>query len=110
MIGGYLYRGPVTWLQGLYVFADFISDHVWAFDPADPAGTIVLLDDALTPGIGAIDNIAGFGEDAAGHLYMTSLNGSVVLLVPEPATVLMWLAGLAGLGAWRRRVRAPGCR
>jgi glucose/arabinose dehydrogenase len=105
--GGYLYRGPVTELQGLYVFADFISDHIWAFDPADPAGSIMVLDDALLPNVGSIDSVAGFGEDAAGNLYIVDIGGEIFRVVaapiPEPGTAALLLAGLIGVGTLRRR-------
>ena len=102
--GGYLYRGPVADLQGMYVFGDFVSDHVWAFDPADPDGTIILLDSMITPDAGFINNIASFAEDAQGNLYVVDLGGELFVIVPEPATPLM-LTGLLAMGALRRRRR-----
>ncbi|MCC5829798.1 MAG: PQQ-dependent sugar dehydrogenase [Phycisphaeraceae bacterium] len=103
--GGYLYRGPVTELQGLYIFADFISDNIWALDPSDLADPqVVRINDWLTPDVGQIQNISSFGEDAVGNLYIVSLNGHVFMIVPEPGSIVL-LAG-AGLLLVRRKCRA----
>lgn len=100
--GGYVYRGPVAALQGLYVFADFNSDHVWAFDPADPQNTIVNLDAQLTPDVGSLTGITSFGEDAIGNLYIVTIGGDVFQIVPEPTTAgLLALASLALLRSRR---------
>jgi hypothetical protein len=38
--GGYVYRGPVEVLQGLYIFADFVRNNVWSVPIASlPAGS-----------------------------------------------------------------------
>ncbi len=107
--GGVLYRGPVAQLQGMYVFGDFASEQIWAFDPADPDGTIVRLDDAYAIDAGTINNITAFGEDAAGNLYVVDFgtfgqanSGELFRLVPEPtAALLLTTAGLLLLA--RRR-------
>lgn len=102
--GGVLYRGPVADLQGLYIFGDYISDRIWAFDPADPYGTITDLTDVLTPptGEGTIANIVAFSEDAAGNLYIVDLlDGEVFQVVPEPAAASL----IAASGLLLRRLR-----
>jgi glucose/arabinose dehydrogenase len=66
--GGYVYRGSaIPALQGWYVFGDYCSGEVWALDPTDPrpADSIRLLGD----GSGRL--VSGFGQDAAGELYLT---------------------------------------
>ncbi len=70
--GGVLYRGPGAALQGKYVFGDYISDHLWTFDPADPAATVANIDDQIA-GYDDIDNPVAFAEDAAGRLYVVDL-------------------------------------
>jgi glucose/arabinose dehydrogenase len=73
--GGYVYRGgtsPV--LSGLYLFGDFCSGRIWSVQAAGPAGQspTLLLDTSA--------NIASFGEDAAGEVYLVSLGGAVYRL------------------------------
>jgi uncharacterized repeat protein (TIGR03806 family) len=68
--GGYVYRGvKLPGLVGKYLFADFGSGTVWTLTAA-ANGTYtreILLDTGL--------NIASFGEDLAGELYLVSFSG-----------------------------------
>ena len=73
---GYVYRGPSQDLQGKYLFADNISRHIWAFDPADPFGTVENLDSILNPN-GDIIAISSFGEDENGNLLIVDGAGSL---------------------------------
>jgi len=110
IVGGYVYRGPVSALQGQYFFADTVSHQIWsatfdrdtdpsAFDGANMTG---LTDrtgalHALIPaGGGPIDNIVSFGEDNTGNLYIidygdgdagfrpTAGTGQVFVIQPLP--------------------------
>jgi glucose/arabinose dehydrogenase len=73
--GGYVYRGEdVADLRGRYVYADFCSGYIWALRPGGAPQRLRLA--------GAPGSIASFGEDAAGELYLTSLDGSVHRFVP----------------------------
>ncbi|WP_133162327.1 PQQ-dependent sugar dehydrogenase [Hyphococcus luteus] len=85
--GGVVYRGPVTELQGEYVFADFISNNIWSFPVASVAqGTTLsssaftVLTDALTPDAGSLESIVGFGEDIDENLYILTIGGSIFVL------------------------------
>ena len=75
--GGYVYRGSaVPALRGWYLFADFASGHVWA--QKGPGGTKQVL-----PGAdGKVAQIASFGQDARGELYVVSLAGKVYRIAP----------------------------
>jgi len=75
--GGYVYRGSaVPALRGWYVFADFASGHVWA--KKGPGGARQVL-----PGAdGKVTQIASFGQDASGELYVVSLAGQVYRITP----------------------------
>jgi glucose/arabinose dehydrogenase len=75
--GGYVYRGSaIPALRGFYLFADFASGHVWAKRGPGGARRVV-------PGLdGQVAQIASFGQDARGELYVVSLAGSVFKIVP----------------------------
>jgi glucose/arabinose dehydrogenase len=72
VIGGNVYRGAAyPFLQGAYLFADACTGHVFAIDSSGrelTAPTVV--------GNGS-SGIAGWGEDAAGELYVLALDGTV---------------------------------
>lgn len=88
--GGFVYRGPVEQLQGLYVFADYVSDNIWtvpisvlAPGATAPSTAFTNRNAAFTPNAGTLSRIAGFGEDQAGNLFMVSLvSGSVFMIQP----------------------------
>ena len=75
--GGQLYRGPVAELQGQYIFADFIDQHIWSFDPANPDATVARVNDDFDPTRGNINSIAAITEDAAGNLYFIDFGGEI---------------------------------
>jgi glucose/arabinose dehydrogenase len=70
--GGYVYRGTAyPDLVGVYLFGDFCSGRIWGLD-ATVSGAqtpVHLRTTALM--------ISSFGEDEAGFLYVTDLNGAV---------------------------------
>src|SRR5690606_6142391 len=69
--GGYVYRGSsVPGLEGQYVFADFVSGRIWTASAASGWTIELLLDTGF--------NIATFGEDAAGELYVADYGGGVI--------------------------------
>ena len=89
--GGFVYRGPVTALTGQYIFADFISDNIWSFPVSMvtqgmtiPSSSFTIQTTAFTPDAGTLSNIAGFGEDAAGNLYILSITGSIFVIEEAP--------------------------
>jgi glucose/arabinose dehydrogenase len=75
VIGGYVYRGTAhPELYGRYFFGDECSGHIWDLDAAGPAQQTPQL--LLSSGV----NIAGWGQDASGELYLVSLGGSLFQL------------------------------
>jgi glucose/arabinose dehydrogenase len=73
VIGGYVYRGAAyPLLQGAYLFADYCSGTIWAIDAATSEAT-----DPVVVGSLPDENIASFGEDLAGELYVTTLGGRI---------------------------------
>ncbi len=121
--GGYVVRDANSWLNGRYVFGDFVSGRIWAMagdGSAQSFASAIELTDQINAGAGgALTNIASFGEGANGELYIVDFTGKVVQLtaaIPEPGTWLMMGLGLLALaGAARRRAVAgqarplPGC-
>ncbi|MFT3857602.1 MAG: PQQ-dependent sugar dehydrogenase [Aquabacterium sp.] len=94
--GGYVYRGPsVADADGRYFFGDFISNRVFSFQLDGTSHPTDFREDtdALLTGTG-LQNIASFGEDGHGRLYLVGLNGTVVAVVPEPSAGWLALAGL----------------
>ena len=76
--GGYVYRGSaIDGLQGAYLYGDFCAGFVRAIRVED--GEVV---DRAELGIN-VEQLASFGEDADGELYLLSLSGAVQRLVPS---------------------------
>ncbi len=82
--GGYVYRGsrrPAE--RGRYFFADFISGRVWSFLISGGAATNLVEHTAALGGFDVLGNVSGFGEDAAGELYILNYTaGTIVALHP----------------------------
>jgi hypothetical protein len=90
IIGGYVYRGPVTSLVGSYVFADYVSGNIWTLPAASlvqgslfPSGSYERRNLDFTPDAGTIDQIVSFGEDNAGNLYIIDITGEIFQVVPS---------------------------
>lgn len=76
--GGYVYRGrALPFLEGTYLYADFCSGTIWGMkvDGQDKFIARELLDTRL--------NIASFGEDNGGELYVVDLKGRVFRIVQK---------------------------
>ena len=89
IIGGYVYRGPITSLQGAYVFGDFISGNIWTLPAASlvqgsllPASSYERRNQDFTPDAGTIDQLVSFGLDGAGNLYIVDITGEIFEVVP----------------------------
>lgn len=81
--GGYVYRGPGPGLQGVYLYADFVTDQIWSFRIVD--GAVVDAANRTAQFVasgGQIDSIASFAEDGRGNLYIIGLDGEVFRLTP----------------------------
>jgi glucose/arabinose dehydrogenase len=85
--GGYVYRGPVASLAGHYVFGDEGRGHIFTV----PASSLVQgttlgasgferRNEDFAPDSGTIDQLASFGEDAAGNLYLVDLDGEIYMV------------------------------
>ncbi len=78
--GGYVYRGcAIPDLQGTYFFGDYCTGNVYSF--VKTAGGITGFADRTTElGTGGM-NIASFGQDNAGEIYIVDLGGSIYKIV-----------------------------
>jgi glucose/arabinose dehydrogenase len=76
VVGGYVYRGSkYPAMAGAYLFADYCSGRIFAIDPA--------IDGYRAPvevGNGG-GGLSSFGQDTAGELYVTHLDGDVSRVV-----------------------------
>jgi glucose/arabinose dehydrogenase len=61
--GGYRYHGSIPELTGKYLFADYCTGEVWAYDPGADTATEILTSQSL-------GNVLSFGEDTAGEVYL----------------------------------------
>ena len=83
--GGYVYRGSaIPWLQGSYIFGDWVSNEIWAGRLKDgDLQDIRDLTEELSPKPGKrLGGVVSFGEDAAGELYvLCMLSGKIWRIV-----------------------------
>jgi glucose/arabinose dehydrogenase len=88
--GGFVYRGPVESLQGLYIFADYVSGNIWSVAASSlvqgstaPSSSLTNRNAAFAPNAGSLTRIASFGEDQAGNLFLVALvSGEVFMIQP----------------------------
>jgi glucose/arabinose dehydrogenase len=85
--GGYVYRGSaIPGLRGHYLYGDFISSRSFRF--RIEAGSAVErreISAELRPGSGTFGNIASFGQDNAGELYVAAFTpGAVYRVIAAP--------------------------
>ena len=78
--GGFVYRGAaIPDLQGHYFYADYCEGWVRSFRMN--GGTVS--DEREWPELAPGGNVPGFGEDAAGELYVLDARGTVYRIVPR---------------------------
>ena len=86
--GGVVYQGPVEALQDHYVFADFISDNVWAVPVSSmqtgqtvASSEFLIQTNDLAPDVGTLTRITAFGTDEPGNLYIVTIGGDIFQMV-----------------------------
>ncbi|HLU70294.1 MAG TPA: PQQ-dependent sugar dehydrogenase [Fibrobacteria bacterium] len=68
--GGTVFTGdPNSAYHGIYIFGDYVTNHVWAMRPQG-----ALLADSVV--IGQVFNVSSFDRDARGRVFATSLSNS----------------------------------
>lgn len=115
VVGGFVYRGPLTALDGLYFFGDFLQaysaavvDTLWSFDADGPLPPSQSLRGwSLDTGTHTLDGLVSFGTGADGSLYVLDFDGDVFEVtgaaIPLPATLPLLAAALALSAVLRRR-------
>lgn len=84
--GGYVYHGPAPGLQGAYIFADFLSNRVWSLRVENGVAVDVIeRTGQISTGGAPLSQIASFGVDGNGALYVISLAGTIYRLAPSAA-------------------------
>jgi glucose/arabinose dehydrogenase len=86
--GGYVYRGSrVPGLRGHYIYADYQTKHIFRFRIQDGqvADRVEITDQIVAPGGGDVENIASFGTDNAGEVYIAAFEpGAVYRIIQAP--------------------------
>ena len=79
--GGYVYRGKaLPELDGAYIYGDFDTGRIWSVrQVGERVENPELIDLKTQPKL----NIAAFGEDAEGELYILAFPGQIHQLVPK---------------------------
>jgi len=83
--GGYVYRGnAIPDLVGTYFFADYIAATVYTIARDGETVTVVNETENLNDGLFTLSNIASFGEDENGELYIVDYGaGAIYRIVGE---------------------------
>jgi glucose/arabinose dehydrogenase len=86
--GGYVYRGSaVPGLRGQYIYADYQTKHIFRFriENGQVADRTEITDQIVAPGGGDVEEIASFGQDNAGEVYVAAFTpGAVYRIVQAP--------------------------
>ena len=80
--GGYVYRGSaIPALRGAYLYADYCTGQIWMFrwDNGTVSDQQELTSDLQSGGI----NVASFGQDHDGEVYVVSLGGTIYRVEAE---------------------------
>jgi glucose/arabinose dehydrogenase len=82
--GGYVYRGQSEGMRGVYFYADFVSSEIWSFRVVNgKAVDAANRTDQFVTAVGSLDNIASFGEDGRGNLYIVGIDGEIFRIDPQ---------------------------
>jgi uncharacterized repeat protein (TIGR03806 family) len=76
--GGYVYRGTdIPWLEGRYIFGDFVSGRIWALASDGMGG--YTNEELLASG----ENVSAFAIDENGEVYFLHFGGRIMKLEPS---------------------------
>ncbi|MSR28607.1 MAG: hypothetical protein EXS03_03405 [Phycisphaerales bacterium] len=89
--GGYVYRGcAMPDMQGVYFYADYSANNSWSFRMVNNVVTeFVTRNSELQTALGgqAVNQIASFGEDGNGELYIIDHGGGIYKVVPASGEI-----------------------
>ena len=92
--GGYVYRGPIEALRGQYFFGDFVNGNIWSVPVTQmvqgqtvASSAFTLRRTAFTPVASSITNIASFGLDQTGNLYIVDYDGEIYVVELTVGTI-----------------------
>jgi glucose/arabinose dehydrogenase len=89
--GGYVYRGcAMPDMQGIYFYADYSTNNSWSFRMVNSVVTeFVTRNSELQVALGGqtVNQIASFGEDANGEIYIADHGGGIYKIVPATGEV-----------------------
>ncbi len=89
--GGYVYRGcAMPDMQGIYFYGDYGTNNTWSFKMVGSTVTeFVTRNSELQVALGGqtVNQIASFGEDANGELYIVDHGGGIYKIVPATGEV-----------------------
>ncbi len=119
VVGGFVYRGSlIPALQGHYLFGDGVNGRIFHVpveelvngSQAEFAELVLLRGGVPTTLLALLGDDSRtdlrFGIDEAGEIYvLTKRDGMVRMLVPEPSSSTLLLAGIGGLAALARARR-----
>lgn len=93
VVGGYMYRGPISALRGQYLFSDYCSGNIYIVANAG-AGVQPWVMETLagTPSM----NTYGMGEDDDGNVYVASENGAVYVFHSDSGNDVIFADGFEG--------------
>lgn len=69
--GGFVFRGNQPSLQGIYMYADYVTGRIWGLRQVNDSWETKLLLDTS-------HNISSFGEDESGNLYVVAHGGTIL--------------------------------
>ena len=112
IVGGHVYHGPGGG-QGLFFFADFVSNHVFTARVEDgDAFDFAQRDHEILHNGGRLDQIASFAVDGNDRLYAIGLDGEIFRLDPSadfgPVPGEPVSSGAEGGGDWGEALLVAG--
>lgn len=80
VMGGFVYRGSdIPWFDGSYIYGDYCSGRMWSFKyDGSTVSEFTERTAELAPVNSSIGPVLGFGEDAAGELYILDRGGAEI--------------------------------